>query len=329
MEKITTYNYEAFYLDYLEGNLSEGGVTMLFNFLDANPVLKNELEFDNDILDYSLSQDLNKLDEFDKAELKQFDCKGDEICLNNVNDFIIADIEGDISVEKKTELNEFIIEHELQNTNSYFHATKLKPNKAEVYQNKAELKKKGRIIPLLLRVGSVAAVLLIGFNIMNTSNDSKEIYTSRTNQFELKLDSSNHEFNIEVSNNNIASSGSKTAAEIKNSTVKVNGVKDSIVEPSIQIDFINNVVENLEKEIDNQPDLPIIEEDLNDDIVASNINENPNSNIQLVDMYKPATNIANSYTNLNVVAKKSTPESDYQVTAFSVGKFSFERKRKK
>jgi hypothetical protein len=329
MEKVTTYNYEAFYLDYLEGNLSERGVAMLFEFLKANPVLKNELEFDNDILDYSLSQDLYKLDELDKAELKQFDCKADEICLNNVNDFIIADIEGDISVEKKTKLNEFIIEHDLQNTTAYFDATKLKPNLAEVYQNKAELKKKGRIIPLLLRVGSVAAVLLIGFNIMNTSNDSKEIYTSRTNQFELKLDSSNHEFNIEVSNNNIASSGSKTAAEIKNSTVKVNGVKDSIVEPSIQIDFNNNVVENIEKGIDNQPDLPIIEKDLNDDIVASNINENPNSNIQLVDMYKPATNIANSYTNLNVVAKKSTPESDYQVTAFSVGKFSFERKRKK
>ena len=34
MEKITTYNYEAFYLDYLEGNLNENEQVMLFDFLD-------------------------------------------------------------------------------------------------------------------------------------------------------------------------------------------------------------------------------------------------------------------------------------------------------
>ena len=54
MEKITTYNYEAFYLDYLEGNLDENAQVMLFTFLDANPVLKSELELDGDILDFTL-----------------------------------------------------------------------------------------------------------------------------------------------------------------------------------------------------------------------------------------------------------------------------------
>lgn len=329
MEKITTYNYEAFYLDYLEGNLGESGAAMLFEFLDANPALKNELEFDNDILEYSLNQDLNKLDAFDKAELKHFDCKAHEICLNNVSDFMIAEVENDISADKKIQLNEFILEHGLQNSKAYFYATKLKPNLTEVYQNKSELKKKGRIIPLLLRVSSVAAVLLIGFTIIKTGNNSKESYMSRVNKFELIQDSSNYEFQINVSNKNLADSDSKNIIINQNSIVEDSSVKDSIIEPSIQIDINNNITENIENEIDVQPDLPIIEEDLNDDIVASNVNEITNNNIQLVDMYKPATNIANSYTNLNVIAKKSTPESDYQVTTFSVGKFSFERKRKK
>jgi hypothetical protein len=46
-------------------------------------------------------------------------------------------------------------------------------------------------------------------------------------------------------------------------------------------------------------------------------------------MYQPITNLTNSYTNLGVSYKKSQPESEYAVTAFSIGKFSFERKKRK
>jgi len=48
MEKITRHNYEAFFLDYLEGNLSEELNTELKTFLAQNPDLASELEeFEN------------------------------------------------------------------------------------------------------------------------------------------------------------------------------------------------------------------------------------------------------------------------------------------
>jgi hypothetical protein len=44
MEKITRHNYEAFFLDYLEGDLNEEGKTELKVFLAQNPDLAAELE---------------------------------------------------------------------------------------------------------------------------------------------------------------------------------------------------------------------------------------------------------------------------------------------
>ncbi len=46
MDKITIHNYEAFFLDHLEGNLSQENSAQLEAFLDANPHLRDELELD-------------------------------------------------------------------------------------------------------------------------------------------------------------------------------------------------------------------------------------------------------------------------------------------
>ena len=44
MEQLNIHNYEAFYLDFLEGNLNEEETSQLFCFLDENPSLKIEVE---------------------------------------------------------------------------------------------------------------------------------------------------------------------------------------------------------------------------------------------------------------------------------------------
>ncbi|NEN24116.1 hypothetical protein G3O08_11450 [Cryomorpha ignava] len=44
MERINIHNYEAFFLDFAEGNLTESQLVELNNFLDENPDLKSELE---------------------------------------------------------------------------------------------------------------------------------------------------------------------------------------------------------------------------------------------------------------------------------------------
>ncbi|MBC8005772.1 MAG: hypothetical protein H7X84_09885, partial [Verrucomicrobia bacterium] len=46
--KITRDNYEAFFLDYLEGNLEETLIDQFLDFLEKNPDLKEELHlFEN------------------------------------------------------------------------------------------------------------------------------------------------------------------------------------------------------------------------------------------------------------------------------------------
>ena len=44
MEKINLNNYEAFFLDYAEGNLPAEQVAMLEDFLNTHPHLRKELE---------------------------------------------------------------------------------------------------------------------------------------------------------------------------------------------------------------------------------------------------------------------------------------------
>ena len=336
MEKITTYNYEAFYLDYLEGNLDENEQVMLFDFLDANPTLKSELELDDDILDFSLIKESDSLTRFEKEDLKHFDCKTNEISLSNVNDFMIADVENEISADKKVALNEFVVEHDLQTSQKYFYATKLKADLKEVYHNKKELKKKGTIIPMFAKVASIAAVGLLMFNLLNNSESSSEIYSPRNGEFALGLDSSNHTFDINTNNigtaqNNYATVNSNSSDNKKVVKEKIDiQEKDSILVPSMNFSPSNNdfVEDKNETNKNDYPIMPLHEED-NGDVALVDHTEKNAEPIKLVDMYQPATNLANNYTNLNVSYQKSVPESDYQVTAFSIGKFSFERKKRK
>ena len=44
IKKINIFNYEAYYLDYLEGNISEEDAAVLLDFLDKHPELKMEDE---------------------------------------------------------------------------------------------------------------------------------------------------------------------------------------------------------------------------------------------------------------------------------------------
>ena len=330
MEKITTYNYEAYYLDYLEGHLDDSGKNRLFTFLDTHPVLKAELELDGDILDFTLNSEKDSLTKFEKEDLKQFDCKVNEICFNNVNDYIIADVENEITSEKKLELSQFISEHDLQITQDYFNVTKLKADLTEVYPDKTELKKKGTIIPLFVKIASVAAVGLLVFNLVNSSSNSIELYSPRQGEFALQIDSLNHTFDVNL---NVESAQPDNYVFIEN-PIQSNDVViahenqpvDTLTTPFINLDPVIDIVEEKE-ETNDHPIMPLHEDD-NDEIVMSNSSENISKEIKLVDMYKPITNLTNSYTDLDVSYQKSIPESDYAVTVLSIGKFSFERKKR-
>lgn len=332
MEKINKHNYEAFYLDYLEGNLDEVNQTMLFDFLEANLDLKAELE--DDILEFSLSPNTESLTTFEKEDLKYLNCLNGEICLDNVNDFIISDLENDIPLEKKKELDAFLIEHKLERDKKQFQATKLIPNLAEVYDDKAGLKKKGMVIPLVIRIVYVAAVGVLLFNFIG-STDS-EYYSPRQSDFALQIDTLNHKFEINLADNKTVQSPELKKSKIeKNDSTSYIEVKIDSIQPIIQdLPNQNNTIVIkqiilLDKDSSQVP-IRIETPDFNDAIVQSTTpTEEIDKGIKLVDMYQPIISLTNSYTNLHVSYKESTKESTYQVTSIKLGKFSFERKIRK
>ena len=95
MERISIFNYEAFYLDFLEGNLNEADTLVLMNFLEENPELK--VDMDDSIPVFSEENVL--LDDFSKLLLKTEDTET-VITGENVDYFIIAQAEGLLEVLK-------------------------------------------------------------------------------------------------------------------------------------------------------------------------------------------------------------------------------------
>ena len=169
MEQLNIYNYEAFYLDFLDGNLNQEDVAQLFRFLDENPSLKIEEENFDEIINFN-----ERLDDSFKNELKQVDFELDEITQFTINSFLIAQFEKQLSANKEKEIEEFLVEHpnfkkEQQQINSTF----LNPDLSIVYPDKKSLKKSET--PYLWPIiSSIAAIVVILFLVMNPTSTSLE-----------------------------------------------------------------------------------------------------------------------------------------------------------
>ncbi len=159
--KITRENYEAYYLDYLEGNLGAEESAQLQSFLLVHP----ELEVDFDGLNSLSLAHTPPLQHDFKRGLKQVDMLNDEISEQNAEDLIIAHFEGFLSEKRAEELILFV------RTNEYFQQLfhtheriRLEASAQEIYPNKGDLKRKSnRIVPLLYLSGAAAAILILFF----------------------------------------------------------------------------------------------------------------------------------------------------------------------
>ena len=159
MEKIDLNNYEAYFLDYLEGNLSEQDGDALMVFLGNHPDLLvefNELLSAEGVTEIVLTPDNVFLE--NKEELKVYE---DELSLLTVDFWMTASVEGLLTKVQKKELNQFVKTNQLEKQLAYYEHTILKPTN-EQYGDKEELKrKKPVIIPLFYRYASIAAVVLV------------------------------------------------------------------------------------------------------------------------------------------------------------------------
>lgn len=175
--KITRENYEAYYLDFLEGNSSNEDSLLLKEFLALNTDLIEEedallfLEKENNAFEF-------------KSDLKQFDIRKDIISHENCEYFLIAQTEGLLTDEKNSELEAFMAGSiPLKNDKKYFALAKLKTDSTIVFSNKGQLKQKEKIVlwPWISGVASAAAVVLVFLQLNTTSTNG--IYASQDLDF--------------------------------------------------------------------------------------------------------------------------------------------------
>ncbi|MFT5859580.1 MAG: hypothetical protein ACI865_001683 [Flavobacteriaceae bacterium] len=134
-ERISIFNYEAFYLDHLEGTLGEEDTALLLAFLEENPSLKM---FDESLPTFD-TEDF-QLTNSEKYSLKHTE-DDEAITLLNVEHFLIASAEGVLPEEKQVELEAFISIHpELENDQAYFKAAVLSPDESITFEAKNDLK---------------------------------------------------------------------------------------------------------------------------------------------------------------------------------------------
>lgn len=159
MERISIFNYEAFYLDFLEGNLNEADTLLLMNFLEANPDLQVDME---DGLS-SFQEESIELDHFSKLLLKA-DTRATAITSENVDYFIVAQSEGVLDEVKEKELSAIIAGNEtLEKERKLAGMVMFSPNTNIIYSDKAGLKKKSRVLVLWPYAAAIAAASVVLF----------------------------------------------------------------------------------------------------------------------------------------------------------------------
>ena len=168
--EIDLHNYEAFFLDHKEGNLSAKQEKQLFLFLEQYPHLYEELhDFENLTLE-TLESDL-KLS--NKNSLKKSDYS---------NETLIAYTENLLDKTSKNEIDTMALQNSaLQKELKLYKSTIAIPDLDVKFKSKSKLKRGGLIIPLqsnytFLRVAA-ALLLLVGLfflvSYFNSSNENK------------------------------------------------------------------------------------------------------------------------------------------------------------
>jgi len=172
--QIDNSNYEAFYLDYLEGNLSGDALAAFEAFMAAHP----ELALEDEAL-VTLSATDEPFDAVEKLALKKT-IDLEDLSTETVSFFLIAREEQLLSPQQEAQLENWLTANAYyRNDARLFAMTKVQANTAEVFAGKAGLKRKQtRVIPMWFTGAAVAAglALIITLAIPNgngtTENDT-------------------------------------------------------------------------------------------------------------------------------------------------------------
>jgi hypothetical protein len=155
---INKHNYEAYFLDYHEGNLSEEEIGLLKSFLNENPALKEQL----DDFDKVFLQPDERIAFPHKKKLKKEDSSH-----TVTEEHLIALLEGDSDKDEEDKIRKAIAaDEDLAKEYSAYAQTISKPDLALNFPNKGSLKKEQAILFTRTRIITLAAaaaiLLLIG-----------------------------------------------------------------------------------------------------------------------------------------------------------------------
>ncbi len=200
--QINRWNYEAYLLDMIEGELSPEREEELMLFLSRNP----ELEVCPDLKDITLSP--SKLDFPVKEDIKK-GASGNTITVGNYQQHCIARVEGDLSAEGERALDNFLLENpECVPTARLYEKLVLRTDKNINFPHKHLLKRKSpevkylpgffskRVVRLAVSVAASVAILLsASVYIWNSkrydqpfsNSDKLEIAISRERESSLNL----------------------------------------------------------------------------------------------------------------------------------------------
>jgi len=134
--KISRNNYEAYFIDYLDGKLSDSQIHELESLLLNNEDLREELEGLEKIL---LKPDMHSFGL--KENLKRPDLESN-IDEENFEFYCIADMEGDLSIEKAKELSDYLIQNpDKKQIQRLIQDTRLQIQDNIIFKNKEGLKR--------------------------------------------------------------------------------------------------------------------------------------------------------------------------------------------
>lgn len=172
---IHTDNYESFYLDYLEGTLSEEERIAFEEFLAANPELQVDEEF------VFLDDTPEKMDPLQKCLLKKEDLS--IVTNENLEYFAIGKVENVLAANEEKLFNGYLAAHpEAQQVVAAYRETRLQPV-AVVYPNKEDLKEKEVAFiswKIISGIVAVAAILLLFFQLGFNNHTTKETTPTNT-----------------------------------------------------------------------------------------------------------------------------------------------------
>lgn len=342
MEKINKHNYEAYFLDYLEGNLSAEEKHDLLLFLEANPELKVALDLNLEEVSLKAPDAI-----FDsKAKLKVED--DSLLNLNTAETWMLESVEGNLSASKQQELEDFIRKHQLEKTYTAYRSTVLKPDLTEVFGANEKLKVgTGLVIPLYARVAAIAAVavLLIGIALNQPGKTTTQAVSTESGNQLLAAKNDQAEGARKINFRAMQHAAEDENAVTPNGAVQnqQGGDKEEVIPGNLIADGAlqneddsaakekqdvpdNNVVGNQDKQNDKQE---LVIEKQDDVAIVAPFNSKYVPNIVTEEPYKIVTNAASNVTKREVqfTRDKNVSTNEYVAYGFRIGNFEFERKK--